>query len=58
MSVSKSILQDATLAGCFKARLARVRAAANFRTGLGVARKTCRNGRIITFSDVHNKMYS
>jgi hypothetical protein len=52
MSVSKSMLQVATLAGCVKARLARVRAAANFRTGLGVVKKTCRTAGIIMFSDV------
>ena len=40
--VSRSILQVATLAGCVNARAARVRAAANLRTGLGVVRKTWR----------------
>jgi len=52
MSVSKSMLQVATLAGCVNARLARVRAAANFRTGLGVVKKTCRTAGMIMFSDV------
>ena len=38
--LSRSTLQVATLAGCDRARAARVRVAANLRTGLGEDRKS------------------
>ena len=42
MRVSKSILHVATLVGWVKASAASVLVAANFRTGFGVVKKTCK----------------
>lgn len=42
MRFSRSTLQAATLAGCVRASAARVRVAANFKTGLGDERNSCR----------------
>jgi hypothetical protein len=41
---SKSTLQLATLVGCNSASEARVRVAANFRTGLGDDKNSCKTG--------------
>ncbi len=42
MRLSRSTLQAATLAGCVKASVARVRVAANFNTALGEDKKSCK----------------
>lgn len=47
MRFSRSTLQAATLVGCVKPSAARVRVAANFRTGLGDERNSCRTARHI-----------